>query len=322
MEKTRVLIAEDDPVSLRVVETMLKKWGYEPVSARDGDEAWKALQTENAPRLAILDWMMPRKDGPDVCRELRGQIGRPYTYVLLLTAKTQRRDLIDGLGAGADDYLTKPFSGEELRARLYSGERILAVQQQLMEAKEALRVQAIRDPLTGLYNRRYMEEALERELRRAEHGQHPLSVMMLDLDHFKTFNDTSGHQAGDHLLRYVGGLLEARTRREDIPCRYGGEEFVLILPGAPIEVAVRRAEQFRGAIRESGIEYEGKALGPVTVSIGVACFPQHGTTGAEVVGAADSALYRAKQQGRNRVIAYDPAVPPVQAEAPDALPTH
>ena len=319
MAKTRVLIAEDDPVSLRVVETMLKKWGYDPVPARDGEEAWKALQAEGAPRLAILDWMMPRRDGPDVCRELRQQTTRPYTYVLLLTAKTQQQDLIDGLGSGADDYLTKPFSGEELKARLYSGERILAVQQQLMEAKEALRLQAIRDPLTGLYNRRYMEEALARELRRAQHGQHPLSVMMFDLDHFKIFNDTAGHQAGDHVLKYVSELLEGRTRREDIPCRYGGEEFVLILPGAPIHVAARRALEFRETIRESTIAYEGKALGRITVSIGVACFPQHGATGAELVGAADSALYRAKQEGRDRVIICDPAAMPAQAGTPDAL---
>jgi len=295
---------------------MLKKWGYEPVPARDGEEAWQALQADDAPRLAILDWMMPRRDGPDVCRELRQQVARPYTYVLLLTAKTQQQDLIDGLGAGADDYLTKPFSGEELKARLYSGERILAVQQQLWEAKEALRLQAIRDPLTGLYNRRYMEEALERELRRARHGQHPLSVMMFDLDHFKTFNDTAGHQAGDRVLKYIGELLEARTRREDVPCRYGGEEFVLILPGAPIHVAARRGREFGETIRESTIEYEGKTLGPITVSIGVACFPQHGATSADLVGAADHALYRAKQEGRDRVIVWDP----VHAGTPDARP--
>ncbi|HXJ92682.1 MAG TPA: diguanylate cyclase [Terriglobia bacterium] len=315
MTKTKVLIAEDDPISLRVVETMLKKWGYEPVSAHDGEEALQALQSDDPPRIAILDWMMPRKDGISVCRELRQQTDRAYVYILLLTARSQQRDLVEGLGAGADDYLTKPYSGEELRARLFSGERILEVQQQLVAAREALRVQAIRDPLTGLFNRRYMGEALERELRRAEHGGQPLSMIMLDVDHFKRFNDTSGHQAGDDLLIHIGSLLQARTRREDIACRYGGEEFLLILPGAPLEAALRRAEELRRQIRESTVEHRGQSLGGISVSAGVACFPEHGTSADGLLRAADMTLYRAKELGRDRVEACErPA--PMTAPAP------
>jgi two-component system, cell cycle response regulator len=300
-----VLIAEDDPISLRLVEVMLAKWGYEAVSAHDGMEAWEVLQGDDAPRLAILDWMMPRKDGLAVCRELRSQEDRPYVYVLLLTAKTQEQDLIEGLGAGADDYLTKPFSGEELRARLFAGERIVAVQQQLMSAREALREQAIRDALTGLFNRRYLEESLERELRRAEHGHEHLSVLMLDIDHFKGFNDTHGHPAGDALLKQLGALLEARTRREDVACRYGGEEFVLILPGAPLDVALRRAENLRQSVSEAMVESEGQRLGAVSISVGVACFPEHGPDARALLAAADQALYRAKNEGRDRVVVYD-----------------
>jgi diguanylate cyclase (GGDEF)-like protein len=315
MAKTKVLIAEDDPISLRVVETMLKKWGYEPVLAHDGEEALQALQSDNPPRIAILDWMMPGKDGISVCRELRQQTDRAYVYILLLTARSQQRDLIEGLGAGADDYLTKPYRGEELRARLFSGERILEVQQQLVAAREALRMQAIRDPLTGLFNRRYMGEALDRELRRAEHGGQPLSMIMLDVDHFKRFNDTSGHQAGDDLLIHIGSLLQARTRREDIACRYGGEEFLLILPSAPLEAALRRAEELRRQIRESSVEHRGQSLGRTSVSAGVACFPEHGTTADELLRAADMALYRAKELGRDRVEACErPA--PMSAPAP------
>jgi two-component system, cell cycle response regulator len=299
--RARVLIAEDDPISLRLVEVMLAKWGYQPVTARDGVEAWEILQAENAPKLAILDWMMPRKDGLALCRELRQQSDRPYVYVLLLTAKTQQQDLIEGLGAGADDYLTKPFSGEELRARLFAGERIVAVQQQLTQAREALREQAIRDSLTGLFNRRYLEEALARELRRAEHGHQPLSVLMFDLDHFKRFNDLHGHPAGDVALKRLGALFEAYTRREDVACRYGGEEFVLIMPGLPLHVAARRAEELRQAVGRSAVEIEGKCLGSLTVSVGVACFPEHGTTGPLLLDAADQALYRAKREGRDRV---------------------
>jgi len=309
MPKTKVLIAEDDPISLRVVETMVKKWGYEPVLTQDGEEALQALQRDDSPRIAILDWMMPHKDGISVCRELRQQTDRAYVYILLLTAKSQRRDLVEGLGAGADDYLTKPFSGEELRARLFSGERILEVQEQLVAAREALRVQAIRDPLTGLFNRRYMGEALERELRRAEHGGQPLSLIMFDVDHFKRLNDTSGHQAGDGLLIHIGSLFQERTRREDIACRYGGEEFLIILPGAPLEAALRRAEELRQAIRGSTVEHRGQSLGRTTVSAGVASFPEHGTTADELLRAADTALYRAKELGRDRVEAWGRTAP-------------
>lgn len=307
-QKTKVLIAEDDPISLRLVEVMLVKWGYEPVPAHDGMQAWQALQADDAPRLAILDWMMPRRDGPTVCRELRRQSDRPYVYVLLLTAKTQEKDLIEGLGAGADDYLTKPFSAEELRARLFAGERIVAVQQQLTAARESLREQAIRDALTGLFNRRYLEEALARELHRAGHGKVPLSVLMLDLDFFKNFNDMHGHAAGDAVLKQVGKLLETHTRREDVACRYGGEEFVLILPGAPLGVAWRRADELRQAVRHASLEFEGKVLGPVTLSVGVACFPEHGATRETLLAAADQALYQAKHAGRDRVVVYDVGV--------------
>lgn len=317
-ERTKVLIAEDDPVSLRVVQTMLKKWGYEPVVAHDGAEAWEILQGEGAPQLAVLDWMMPYKDGPEICRELRAQADRPYTYTLLLTAKTQEQDLIEGLGAGADDYLTKPFNGDELRARLYAGERILSFQQQLVAAREALRAQAIRDPLTGLYNRRYMEEALGRELARAQRGRLPLTVLMLDLDHFKRFNDTAGHPAGDVLLKQVATVVETRTRKEDVACRYGGEEFVLILPGMPFEVARRRADELRRAVGEASVEYGGQSLGSVTISIGLACYSRHGLTGEELLSAADKALYYAKERGRNQVAAYEESMVELQAgrEAP------
>lgn len=312
--KVKVLIAEDDPISLRLVEVMLGKWGYEPVSVRDGVQAWQALAAESGPQLAILDWMMPGKDGVTICRELRQQTDRPYVYVLLLTARTQEQDLIEGLGAGADDYLTKPFREDELRARLFAGERIVAVQKQLVAAREALRDQAMHDPLTGLFNRRYFQEALEREVHRADRGRQPVSVLMLDLDHFKKFNDTYGHQAGDSLLKKVGAMLDARTRVEDIACRYGGEEFVLILPGARIDVAVRRANELRKAMREASLE--DNQLGPVTVSVGVAGFPEHGTRGEALLRAADEALYRAKHEGRDRVAVYGAAA--AQKSMPDA----
>jgi len=171
-----------------------------------------------------------------------------------------------------------------------------------LNLRETLRMQSIRDPLTDLFNRRYMEESLERELRRASRKKLPLSVMMIDVDHFKQFNDTFGHEAGDTLLRELARLFRTQLRAEDIACRYGGEEFTLILPEAPLESAVERAEQLLRSASESSIEYRSKKLERVTVSIGVACYPQHGATGDTLLRAADQALYRAKEDGRNRVV--------------------
>jgi diguanylate cyclase (GGDEF)-like protein len=307
IEPVKVLIAEDDAVSRRVVEKLIAKWGYEALPAKDGLEAWAVLEREDRPPLAILDWMMPGLSGPDLCRRVRQQTDRPYLYILLLTARTQESDLIEGLESGADDYLTKPVRAQELRARLYAGQRILDVQQQLIEAREELRVLSVRDALTGLYNRRYLEASLERELHRAERSQVPLAVIMLDIDHFKRFNDTEGHAAGDALLKGLGDLLQASVRRDDIACRYGGEEFVMILPGMPVELAKGRAEELRQAMHQADFQHEGRNLGTVTVSLGVAVFPEHGIAIGPLLQAADKALYLAKSQGRDCVVVSPPA---------------
>src|SRR6516165_5883639 len=205
--------------------------------------------------------MMPNLDGPDVCRKVRNHPEIPYVYILLLTGRTLEKDCIEGLEAGADDYLTKPFSAQELKVRLFSGKRILDFQAQLIAAREELRLQAIRDPLTGLFNRRYMEESLERELHRAARNGLPLGAIMIDLDHFKRFNDTWGHEAGDAVLREVGRVLKDCARGEDIPCRYGGEELTLILTCATLEVAWVRAQQFRQATSCLEVWHDGRPLG-------------------------------------------------------------
>ena len=170
-----------------------------------------------------------------------------------------------------------------------------------LKLRETLRSQSIRDPLTGLFNRRYMEESLEREMRRASRGRHPVGIIMLDLDHFKKFNDSYGHDAGDALLRIVGNTLQRSIRAEDIACRYGGEEFTLILPEASLIDAAQRAESIRESIRNLNIQHRRQQLGGVTVSAGVAIFPDHGPTGDAVLRAADAALYQAKARGRDRV---------------------
>src|ERR1700730_5748514 len=197
----RILAAEDNPVFQSVLRGMLTKWGYEVVLACDGNQALSALQVECPPRLAILDWMMPGLDGVEVCRRLRAANREPYIYVLLLTARTDSQDLVEGMEAGADDYLTKPFNATELRARLRAGRRIVELQEELMLAREALRQQATHDGLTGLLNRSAILEVLHNELARAQRESQPLSLLMVDLDHFKQVNDEFGHLAGDAVLR-------------------------------------------------------------------------------------------------------------------------
>jgi diguanylate cyclase (GGDEF)-like protein len=192
------------------------------------------------------------------------------------------------------------LSESELQlARTFAEQTALALAN--LKMREILRIQSVKDPLTGLYNRRYMEESLNRELRRAERKNSQLGVMMLDVDHFKLFNDTFGHEAGDSVLRSLGNLLRTQFRGEDIVCRYGGEEFLIVLPEASLELTQQRAEQIRQAIKKDLVQLRGQSLGSVSLSIGVSCFPTHGATGEALVAAADAALYRAKEEGRDRV---------------------
>jgi len=201
---------------------------------------------------------------------------------------------------GQRDRVREPLREAQERLAVTVAERI-ALALANLRLRDTLRSQSILDPLTGLFNRRYMEETLDLELARAARGRRAIGIIMLDIDHFKPLNDSRGHDAGDALLRELGGLLMARVREGDIACRYGGEEFVLILPEAPLELARRRAEELREAVRQLHVSHRGRIIGPITVSAGVAAFPEHGKTSAALVHAADSALYRAKSEGRDRV---------------------
>src|ERR1039457_5944450 len=194
--RMKVLAAEDNPVFQSMLRALLTKWDYDVVPARDGIEASRILESADPPRLAILDWMMPGMDGVELCRRVRAAAREPYIYILLLTARTESQDLVDGMEAGADDYLTKPFNAHELRVRLRAGRRILDLQEELMAAREALRDLATHDGLTGLLNRVTILDALRTELGRAARERRPVSLLMVDLDHFKLVNDTHGHVAG------------------------------------------------------------------------------------------------------------------------------
>ncbi len=298
----RVLIAEDDPVSRHMLEAFLTKWGYEVVVAGNGQEAWQVLQQDDAPKLAILDWMMPGMEGVQVCRRLRERADYPYVYVLMLTSRDRKQDLVEGIEAGADDYLIKPFDAHELRAHLHAGKRILDLQQELISARDALRVQAAHDPLTGLWNHAAIFDILRRELERAQRQGTSLGVVMADLDHFKQINDTYGHPAGDAVLREATRRMQSAVRTYDSIGRYGGEEFLIVVPGADEASALQQAERLRASVSKAHVEVGPSSTVPLTISLGATATGEPKVSMLDsLLRAADLALYQAKRKGRNRV---------------------
>jgi diguanylate cyclase (GGDEF)-like protein len=297
----KILIADDDPVSRRVLEGTLTRLGHQVTTVADGRAALAELLVPNGPALAILDWMMPEMDGLSVCRALRART-EPYVYVILLTARDRREDMVAGLDAGADDFLTKPLDSVELRARLRSGERVLDLQAHLLEMRDALRHQATHDYLTGLWNRQMILEEIAREVNRASRSRTPLAVAVADLDHFKAINDSHGHAAGDLVLQQAALRIRSVLRSYDSVGRLGGEEFLLLLPGCAREEAVEIANRARMAVSTSPIALAEDAIA-VTLSVGVVCRDGDADDDtAALVEAADAALYRAKARGRNCVV--------------------
>ncbi len=299
--RTDILIAEDDLVSRRILEAFLVRWGYCVTQVSSGDDAWRVLNQEGAPRLAILDWMMPGLNGVELCARVRARTGAPYVYLLLLSSRSEKKDKLEGLQAGADDYLTKPFDADELQARLFVGERILRLQDELISGRDALEFQATHDPLTGLVNRGEILVLIQRELARSERTQRSAGVIMCDIDHFKKVNDTYGHLTGDVILRGVAQRLTSLLRGYDSVGRYGGEEFVILVPMSDVTGTMRVAERIRAGVGMMKFDVPSGDL-HMTMSLGVA-IREDGTSPdtRTMLQAADAALYRAKALGRNRV---------------------
>lgn len=307
----RILIAEDEKVSRRLLQSTLQKWEYEVVATEDGEQAWAELEKPDCPSLAILDWIMPGLEGPEICRKLR-EADR-QTYVILLTAKGDKEDIVAGLDAGADDFVAKPFNRAELRARLDVGQRIVNLQQELAkriqdltDLNAKLEEMSYLDPLTQLPNRRQMEVMLDREWSRAMRIGHSLAVIMIDIDSFKLYNDKYGHPAGDQCLQKVSNVLRDTLRRgSDFVARYGGEEFLVILPETDEKQALQTAQRLCDSVREAGIEQEGgrAGLGVVTISLGVTVgLPVESDVLADFLKQADTGLYEAKENGGNQPV--------------------
>jgi diguanylate cyclase (GGDEF)-like protein len=297
----KILIAEDDPISSRILQKNLENWDYETILARSGGTAWQALQDEDL-RLAILDWMMPGMDGVEVCRKIRRRKKYKYTYIILLSAKDRKQDIIAGLSSGADDYMTKPVNFLELRARLKTGKRIIDLEDKLLFIQNQLKDIASRDSLTRIWNRAEITKFLSEELERGQREKKPTGVIMLDVDHFKEINDFYGHAIGDQALLQVVSRLKRKVRKSDKIGRYGGDEIIIILPNCGLTEINKIGERLRLAVGRRRISTELDSV-PITVSAGCATSDLPGTSSADkLIKAADGVLLKAKEQGRNCVV--------------------
>ena len=306
----KIVIAEDDAVSRLVLRKALEAMSFEIAALADGVEAWDYLQANEA-QVVITDWMMPGLDGLELCRKIRVRGARgPYVYMILLTSRNSREDRLKALQAGADDFLTKPLDRAELFARLNVARRIVNMEEQLrsrsaelermhaeLEKRNTLLAEiASCDGLTGLKNHRFFRESLEAQFALSRRRGMPLSVVMLDVDQFKPFNDSFGHPAGDEVLRDVANILRSCVRDHDVVARYGGEEFAVLLPATDTEASRSLGERLRAAIEEHAWQ-----LRPITISLGISTMSPRVSRPAALIEQADRSLYQSKAEGRNRI---------------------
>jgi len=308
----KILLAEDITVTRKLVKKILENEGHEVVEARDGQDAWEIFQKEKETiNLALIDWSMPRLNGLQLCKKVKAAEISGYVYTIFLSGKVDVDNVVEGLEAGADDYVTKPFNKRELISRINVGKRFIQLHQKLREAYREVQMLSITDGLTQILNRRALLERLEEELHRAGRENVFFCLMMLDIDHFKRVNDQYGHQAGDKVLVEVVNRLKSKLRPYDIIGRYGGEEFVIGILVADRETGIEKAEDFRSCVEEKEFEYSDKNL-IITISLGITCQKIGDAKKVEIpqlldaiTKKADDALYKAKETGRNKIVCFE-----------------
>ncbi|WP_319407715.1 diguanylate cyclase [uncultured Desulfosarcina sp.] len=300
-----ILLAEDDPISRRLFEKILVKEGFAVTTVENGRKALDLFRQQFFP-IVLTDWQMPEMEGPELCRAIREENPNRYVFIIMLTSKGSKDDIISGLSAGADDYLTKPAHYAELVARIKTGIRILELEKSLKAAVDEIHLLSITDPLTGIYNRGYINERLPQEIRRANRYGRDFSLIMCDIDHFKKVNDTYGHLAGDAVLKeFVRCLTSVIRQQVDWAGRYGGEEFLVVLPETDLDGAMVLAERLRKTVQSCETQLDGCSI-PVTASFGVTGFFPQGRKDVvkpeALLQQADTMLYEAKGAGRNQVV--------------------
>jgi two-component system cell cycle response regulator len=299
-----ILVAEDDPVARKILEKTLTKEGHEVVSVENGRKAFDLFKERFFP-IILTDWMMPEMDGIELCRAVRNHQASGYVFVIILTARDSKDDIVTGLNSGADDYVHKPFNPSELKARINTCMRILELERSLKEANENIRILSITDPLTKCYNRGYIQECLPKEVNRTIRYERALSVVLCDIDHFKKVNDTYGHQAGDQvLIEFVDSIKQSIRQDLDWIARYGGEEFLIVLPETSPEGACILAERLRNNISKRKFIFQEKAI-HITSSFGISGFDSatsdENISSESLINTADKYLYQCKLEGRNRI---------------------
>ncbi|MCG8608625.1 diguanylate cyclase [bacterium] len=299
-----ILVVEDNPESRLLLEKTFDRVGNNFLSVTNGREAIAAFEERFYP-IVVTDWMMPEMDGIELCQTLRKRIANGYVYILVLTARDSTKEIVTGLEAGADDYLTKPFSAAELLARLKTAQRILELEKTLKQANEEIRILSITDPLTGTYNRGYLAERLPEEIQRANRYNHPLSIILCDIDRFKSINDNYGHEAGNRTICAFIDCIRKTVRQDvDWVARYGGEEFLVVVPETNTQGALRLAERIRENISQKTIRFEKQEI-RITASFGVVGLDTADNAlrirTEDLVKRADKHLYDCKMNGRNCV---------------------
>jgi len=301
----KILIAEDDKISRLMLEKVFTGHGYEIISVSDGDEAWAVLEEPEHPHLLILDWMMPGITGVEIVRRLRERADGHTYYIMILTSLDTPADISFALDGGADEFVSKPYHAEALRSRANVGRRIVSLHETLSEkismleeAHKTISIQASTDELTGLYNRRHFNESYINLAAISRRHNFPLSLILTDLDKFKQVNDIYGHSTGDEVLKIFASTMQSIVRTEDVVARWGGEEFIILLPHTDSEGAASVAERIRASFAADILQ--GTNL-PLTSSFGVVELREKEDS-EELINRADKALYRAKDEGRNRVV--------------------